>query len=341
MRGSGDSGPVVADVNGDGSAEIVTGGWNGSPLLHVFEGKNGPWAKARPIYNQYSYNVTNVNSDGTIPAHPAPNWLTPGLNNFLVNMPLPEERTADKDLFTYKANDGALDSNTATARIDILPPNHAPKILSQPPTVASPTIEYLYAVRAFDADVGEVLTFTLPQAPTGMTIDPATGLVRWTPSAGQIGRHTVALKVTDSQGEFAYQGFAIEVVGAVIVPAVIGQTQAAAQSALTGAGLTAGTIVTAASSTVPAGQVISQGIAAGTQVPAGSAVSLVISSGAQTATVPNVVGQTQAAAQSAINGVGLNIGTVTTAPSTTVAAGISSARIPRAARRSLSAPASI
>ena len=66
---------------------------------------------------------------------------------------------------------------------------------------------------------------------------------------------------------------------------------------------------------------ISQGIAAGTSVPAGAAVSLVISSGPQTATVPNVVGQSQAAAQSAINGVGLNIGTVTTAPSTTVAAG--------------------
>ena len=147
VRGGGiypEQGPVVADVNGDGSAEIVTGGWNGMPLLHVFEGKNGPWAKARPIYNQVHYHVTNVNSDGTIPAQPAINWLTPGLNNFRVNIPLPQERTGDKDQFTYKANDGSLDSNTATVNIDILPPNHAPQILSQPPTVASPNIEYLY-----------------------------------------------------------------------------------------------------------------------------------------------------------------------------------------------------
>jgi hypothetical protein len=51
VRGGGtyeQHGPTVADVDSDGAAEIVTGGWNGSPLLHVFEGKNGPWAKARP-----------------------------------------------------------------------------------------------------------------------------------------------------------------------------------------------------------------------------------------------------------------------------------------------------
>ena len=314
-------GPVVADVNGDGSAEIVTGGWNGSPLLHVFEGKNAPWARARPIYNQIHYNVTNVNSDGTIPAHPAPNWLTPGLNNFRVNIPLPEERIGDNDQFTYKANDGALDSNSAMVQIAILPPNHAPQILSQPPTVAAPNIEYLYGVLAFDADAGEILTFSLAQAPAGMTINAASGLVRWTPAGGQIGRQVVAVKVTDSQGQFAYQGFTIEVVGAVTVPGVIGQTQATAQTILAGAALIPGTIVTTPSNTVPAGQVISQGISAGTSVPAGAAVSLVISSGPLTATVPNVVGQTQAAAQSAISGRGLNIGTVTTAPSTTLAAG--------------------
>ena len=324
VRGGGTydvQGPVVADVDGDGAAEIVTGGWNGSPLLHVFEGRNGPWAQARPIYNQYSYNVTNVTDRGGIPAHPAINWLTPGLNNFRVNIPLPQERTGDKDQFTYKANDGSLDSNTATVRIDILPPNHAPQILSQPPAVASPSIEYLYAVLAFDADAGEILTFSLPQAPAGMTINPANGLVRWTPTGGQTGSHIVAVKVTDSQGQFAYQGYTVQVVGAVTVPGVVGQTQAAAQATLANAGLTVGTVITTGSSTVPAGQVISQGIAAGTSVPAGATVSLVISSGPQTATVPNVVGQNQAAAQSAISGAGLNIGTVTTAPSTTVAAG--------------------
>ena len=64
--------PVVADVNGDGAAEIVVCGKVGSGLgwvggqLWVIGGIH-PWAPARPVWNQYMYNVTNVNKDLTIP----------------------------------------------------------------------------------------------------------------------------------------------------------------------------------------------------------------------------------------------------------------------------------
>jgi gliding motility-associated-like protein len=64
--------PVVADVNNDGHAEIVvcgkmtTGlGWVGGQLVVV--GGIHPWAPARPVWNQYMYNVTNVNKDLTAP----------------------------------------------------------------------------------------------------------------------------------------------------------------------------------------------------------------------------------------------------------------------------------
>lgn len=64
--------PVVADVNGDGAAEIVTCGKVGSGLGYVggqlwVVGGIHPWAPARPVWNQYLYNVTNVNKDLTIP----------------------------------------------------------------------------------------------------------------------------------------------------------------------------------------------------------------------------------------------------------------------------------
>src|SRR5438552_3746683 len=65
----------------------------------------------------------------------------------------------------------------------------------------------------------------------------------------------------------------------VSVPNVVGLTQAAAQNAITAAGLTIGTVTTASSTTVPAGNVISQSPAAGMSVAAGSAVALVVSSG--------------------------------------------------------------
>jgi len=110
----------------------------------------------------------------------------------------------------------------------------------------------------------------------------------------------------------------------VPVPNVVGQTQAAATSAITSAGLTVGTVTQQSSTTVASGSVISESPAAGTSVASASAVNLVVSSGAPAPTqvaVPNVVGQTQAAATSALSAAALTVGTVTQQSSTTVASG--------------------
>ena len=107
----------------------------------------------------------------------------------------------------------------------------------------------------------------------------------------------------------------------IVVPNVVGQAQAAAQSALTTAGLAVGTVTQAASATVPSGSVISQNPLTGVSVAAGAAVTLVVSSGPAPIVVPNVVGQAQAAAQSALTTAGLAVGTVTQAASATVPSG--------------------
>ena len=65
--------PVVADVNNDGRAEIVACGKVGNGLGYVggqlwVVGGIHPWAPARSVWNQYMYNVTNVNKDLTIPS---------------------------------------------------------------------------------------------------------------------------------------------------------------------------------------------------------------------------------------------------------------------------------
>ena len=65
----------------------------------------------------------------------------------------------------------------------------------------------------------------------------------------------------------------------VIVPNVVGLTQAAATTSLTGAGLVVGTVTMASSPTVPAGNVISQTPGGGTSVAVGSAVNLTVSTG--------------------------------------------------------------
>ena len=91
---------------------------------------------------------------------------------------------------------------------------------------------------------------------------------------------TLTLDVLDTSNTVVASGSMFCQSPTVSVPNVVGLTQAAATSAITGVGLVVGTVTTASSSTVPSGSVISQTPAAGTSVAAGSAVNLVVSSGA-------------------------------------------------------------
>jgi hypothetical protein len=70
--------PVVADIDGDGHAEIVTGGntnKNQPPLtetgpLKVFHGgKQTSWASARKVWNQSGFSTAYVKEDLTVPAY--------------------------------------------------------------------------------------------------------------------------------------------------------------------------------------------------------------------------------------------------------------------------------
>ena len=99
----------------------------------------------------------------------------------------------------------------------------------------------------------------------------------------------------------------------LLVPNVVGLTRAAAEAAITDAGLVVGTVSTATSDSIPVGLVISQTPGAEASVALGSAVTLVVSS--TLVTVPDVLGQLQAQAATALTTAGLVLGTVTTVDS--------------------------
>jgi len=80
--------PVVADVDNDGSAEIVitsNAGFSGqtAPTVTVLRDVEDRWIQARRIWNQHSYHVTNVREDGTIPQVEPHHWEL--LNTFRTN----------------------------------------------------------------------------------------------------------------------------------------------------------------------------------------------------------------------------------------------------------------
>jgi serine/threonine-protein kinase len=103
----------------------------------------------------------------------------------------------------------------------------------------------------------------------------------------------------------------------VAVPDVVGQSQAAATTALQNAGFVVNA-TTATSNTVPAGVVISTNPPAGTQRAKGSAVQLVVSSGKQQVQIPSLIGQTPSAAGQTLGQLGLKVGNQVNESSSTV-----------------------
>src|SRR5262249_14734758 len=95
--------------------------------------------------------------------------------------------------------------------ITVFPADTGLFITSTPSSFANPGLPYQYAVRAVDA-LSLPLSFRLDTVPAGMTIDPHTGLIQWTPAAGQMGTNPVTVIVTDSQGLTATQPFNLQVV---------------------------------------------------------------------------------------------------------------------------------
>ncbi len=112
--------PVIADVDGDGNAEIVE---VSNPYhrmattgIQVYGDRNDAWVATRPLWNQHTYHITNINDDGTIPAREANNWET--FNNYRLNTFLSGCATARPDLTaSYVRLARETTSLTLTARI--------------------------------------------------------------------------------------------------------------------------------------------------------------------------------------------------------------------------------
>jgi hypothetical protein len=64
--GTGVEYPIIADIDKDGEAEIIV---TDDDQVAIFKSNLAPWAPARSIWNQFAYNITNVNEDLTIPTY--------------------------------------------------------------------------------------------------------------------------------------------------------------------------------------------------------------------------------------------------------------------------------
>lgn len=89
------------------------------------------------------------------------------------------------DQFTFKVNDGQLDSAPARIDITVRLVNRAPVIVSPAVTVATEAATYRYDVNAEDPD-RDVLVYAIDRSPDALTIAPASGLIEGVVDAGLV-----------------------------------------------------------------------------------------------------------------------------------------------------------
>ncbi len=97
--------------------------------------------------------------------------------------------------------------------------NNSPIIESDPITTAKEGAVYTYDVEATDPNE-DTLTYSLTISPTGMTINPTTGVITWTPTEDQVGENEVVVEVSDGNRS-ATQSFTITVDEALLTSIVV------------------------------------------------------------------------------------------------------------------------
>jgi eukaryotic-like serine/threonine-protein kinase len=126
--------------------------------------------------------------------------------------------------------------------------------------------------------------------PNYVTSDKPPGqVIAQNPAGGTSTKSTTVVKLTVSSSN-----------STIAVPNVVGFSQTNAGSTITSNNLTVGSQTSACSQSVATGNIASQNPAAATQVQSGTPINLVVSNGPCSATVPDVIQETQGAAMSAI-----------------------------------------
>lgn len=308
----------VADVDGDGAAEVVFASTHiGSVLaphggIHVLTSDNDPWMRARPLFHEFGYLVTGIEDDLSLPRSHVRHVESAATNLYAQQSQLetrPDLRTREQARFSYEVQAGGVASAPATVTIALRPPNRPPRFTSTPPQGAAP-VGFRYQATAVDPDPGETLTFDLVYADNVGALPPAaidqvTGLL--TKANSNPFPHLFVIRVTDSQGASAEQAFAVDFsTQTVAVPDLVGLARGNAMAAITGAGLNAGDIVELFDP-APAGRVLAQTPLPGIALARSAAVDLTVSKGSAPVVVPFVVGNDETVARARLSAAGFGV----------------------------------
>jgi RHS repeat-associated protein len=216
--------PTAAQVGNHTIVLRARDGYGGLDLqafdITVVSLNNAPTITSSPVLEAvaglpYQYQIRAQDADGDAIAFRLDTPIT-GLNidsNSGVITWTPINTQIGQQTVQITASDGKGGEATQTFDIQVVASatNAAPEITSTPRTTIPLGSNYLYSVAVSDPN-GDPLTFSLSNAPAGMTIDQQ-GLISWQPQPNQLGVNPIKMTVSDGRGGVATQEFAIAVVG--------------------------------------------------------------------------------------------------------------------------------
>ena len=160
---------------------------------------------------QYSPTIEELDGDTlTFDTPLAPAGVAVNPNNGTIRWTPSLDQIGTQNLL-LRVSDGNGGFDLQFFQVEVVEPNSAPVITSTPPTgPAGVGLPYQYRVSAVDAQQ-DAITFSVSDAPDGLTIDPTTGVIDWTPTDGDIGVVSVTIVALDERGLSSEQTFDLTV----------------------------------------------------------------------------------------------------------------------------------
>ena len=188
---------LVGLLSGCGSGG---GGTDGSAAANAAPVINSAPPLDGTLNTTYSYDVNAIDADGDSLTYslvaPAPFGMTIDPANGVISWtPMAQE---GDNLVTVQVTDGSLSSTQSFAVTVVAAPNPVAPVFITPVTLPPAFENTAYSTTVIAADGNnDAITYSLTTKPPGLTIDPTSGVITWTPDATQIGTQTVTVVATD------------------------------------------------------------------------------------------------------------------------------------------------
>lgn len=119
--------------------------------------------------------------------------------------------------------------SSASSGLAVTVDTTSPQFTSSPLLTAGQGAAYAYNAQTNEEAAGNV-RYSLVQSVAGMSINPLTGQITWTPTAAQVGTQDITIRATDLAGQTTDQAFQVAVSAAATIETITDQSIAEGQT---------------------------------------------------------------------------------------------------------------